>query len=165
MDTSRHPEKAPQRPHINLLDMRAAASRAVANVSDATESVSTDKLERQGVQNVRVLSESKLQDLLFEMVEERVRAALEDGIAEDADDSTSTFDARAAVEREEDRARIRTELSEAYRRTWKEYRSRNAERLAVLEGRLLRTQERFTHLEELVARLFDGVALEELGED
>ena len=143
-------------PEINILDMRAAATRAVAKVSKTTEPVTTDDLEREGIQNVRILSESKFQDLLFEMVEERVRAALEDGI----DESSPNFDPRAAVEREDDRARIRKELSDAYRQTWKDYRSRNAERLEILEGRLKRAQARFTHLEELVARLFDGVALD-----
>ncbi len=161
MDTPRSHPFDQQPPEINVLDMRAAATRAVANVSQATRSVPTSAFESKGVKNVRVLSESKFQDLLFEMVEERVRAALEDGI----DETSSTFDVRAAVEREEDRAQIRKELSDAYRQTWKDYRSRNAERLAVLEGRLIRAQERFANMEELVARLFDVVALEELGED
>lgn len=154
-------------PNINILEIRRASSRSVANVAAGTENVTTTLLQKEGVQNLRVLSESKFQDILFRIVEERVRTAMEKGLDdEEADtDPSESMEDRGATIREEERTHAHRELRDTYRETWSDYRSHQADRLQSLERRLKKTQEHFGSLEDLVTRLFEEVTLEQLSEE
>jgi len=154
-------------PNINILEIRRASSRSVANVAAGTESVTTTLLQKEGVQNLRVLSESKFQDILFRIVEERVRTALEEGLDDEAEDTnpSESTENRAETIREEERTHAHSELRDTYRETWQDYRSHQADRLKSLERRLQKTQEHFGSLENLVTRLFEEITLEQLSEE
>ena len=158
-------------PNINILEIRRASSRSVANVAAGTESVTTTLLQKEGVQNLRVLSESKFQDILFRIVEERVRTALEEGLEEGLDDGaedtnpSESAENRAEAIQEEERTHAHSELRDTYRETWQDYRSHQADRLKSLERRLQKTQEHFGSLENLVTRLFEEITLEQLSEE
>lgn len=117
-------------------------SESLTTIEQATTRVNTQALASKGVENVRVLSESRFLEIVGDMVEESIRQRLE---------GPSTPSTQAT--QGEDLGAMRDELKATYTAKWKALRSRHLDNLNKVQNRLDQLAQHFEKFERVFQEL------------
>lgn len=128
-------------------------------IGQLSKSVSSDTISRSGIQKLRVLSESNLEKLVYDLVTTRVKARLKTNEASNSPshrEGPQDLSDNAGHDRKDDAQHGNPATH--YAKLWESHRDKQLGRLQVLEGRIEKIGTTFTRLENSVEQVLKEIA-------